>query len=281
MELTIYDNASDFLAQTQAHLAADEASNNLILGVCLRLKQFPERIEQQPYLATVTQGSHIILIAVMTPPYNLIVYATQPDIEVAADLLCQNLIATQWPFPGVVGPIEAAKSVAIAWTELTGGRYEVAMRQRIYALHAVNPPRPAAGQLRVATESDITWLSEWIDQFHIEAMNEHQPEKARSTAEQKTRDGDLYIWENEISCAMAVKTRPLLKSIAVSLVYTPPELRGQGYASACVAGLSQLLLDEGWQFCTLFTDLANPTSNSIYQRIGYKPVGDFRMYKFV
>jgi predicted GNAT family acetyltransferase len=69
--------------------------------------------------------------------------------------------------------------------------------------------------------------------------------------------------------------------MAISLVYTPPDLRQRGYATACVASLSQMLLDEGWQFCTLFTDLANPTSNSIYRKIGYKPVGDFHDYLFI
>jgi predicted GNAT family acetyltransferase len=63
-------------------------------------------------------------------------------------------------------------------------------------------------------------------------------------------------------------------------VYTPPEWRGKGYASACVAALSQLCLDSGYQFCMLYTDLANPTSNSIYQKIGYQPIGESREYRF-
>jgi hypothetical protein len=68
--------------------------------------------------------------------------------------------------------------------------------------------------------------------------------------------------------------------VSVGPVYTPPERRGRGYATACVAALSQTILDEGWAFCTLFTDLANPTSNSIYQKIGYHPVCDFAEYRF-
>ena len=62
--------------------------------------------------------------------------------------------------------------------------------------------------------------------------------------------------------------------IVVSLVYTPPAQRNRGYASAAVAALSQQLLDAGWEFCSLFTDLANPTSNSIYQKVGYRPIAD-------
>ena len=88
------------------------------------------------------------------------------------------------------------------------------------------------------------------------------------------------VWDNGQPVAMAAKVRPTRNGMTISLVYTPPEQRRHGYATACVAALSQQLLDEGWQFCTLFTDLANPTSNSIYQKIGYQPVADFNDYLF-
>ncbi len=80
--------------------------------------------------------------------------------------------------------------------------------------------------------------------------------------------------------SLAGKTRPMPHGIVIGPVYTPPELRGHGYASAVTAGLSQHLLDSGYQFVALFTNLANPISNSIYMKIGYKPLGDFNEYKF-
>jgi hypothetical protein len=80
---------------------------------------------------------------------------------------------------------------------------------------------------------------------------------------------------------MAIQVRPTRSGISVSGVYTPPEHRKHGYASACVAALSQQLLDQGYKFCSLFTDLANPTSNKIYNRIGYQPVSDFDKFKLV
>ena len=79
---------------------------------------------------------------------------------------------------------------------------------------------------------------------------------------------------------MAAAARPTLHGITVNLVYTPPEHRGRGYASNCVAALSQRMLDGGYQFCTLFTNLANPTSNDIYQQIGYRQIADFNEYRF-
>jgi uncharacterized protein len=80
---------------------------------------------------------------------------------------------------------------------------------------------------------------------------------------------------------MAASTRPTRNGITVNNVYTPPHQRKKGYASACVAALSQKQLDSGYKYCCLFTDLANPTSNQIYMDIGYQPVCDFGEHKFL
>ncbi|MCA9556723.1 MAG: GNAT family N-acetyltransferase, partial [Myxococcales bacterium] len=86
--------------------------------------------------------------------------------------------------------------------------------------------------------------------------------------------GVLWVWEDGEAVSMAAAVSPTPHGVRVNFVYTPPERRGRGYASACVAALSQAQLDAGRQFCFLYTDLANPTSNAIYQRIGYRPVTD-------
>jgi predicted GNAT family acetyltransferase len=87
-------------------------------------------------------------------------------------------------------------------------------------------------------------------------------------------EGRLFFWDDSGPVSMAGLTRPTPHGISVSFVYTPPELRGRGYASAVVGRLSQRCLEEGRDFCTLYTDLSNPTSNSIYQRIGYRALAD-------
>jgi hypothetical protein len=88
------------------------------------------------------------------------------------------------------------------------------------------------------------------------------------------------IWDDGQAVSMAGFGGRTPNGIRIGPVYTPPELRGRGYASALTAALTQRLLDEGRQFCFLFTDLANPTSNSIYQRIGYRPVSDVDLWRF-
>jgi hypothetical protein len=79
---------------------------------------------------------------------------------------------------------------------------------------------------------------------------------------------------------MAGSSRGPTNGATVSVVYTPARNRRHGYASACVAALSQSLLDDGYRFCTLYTDLSNPTSNKIYQNVGYRPIEDCTMITF-
>jgi len=93
--------------------------------------------------------------------------------------------------------------------------------------------------------------------------------------------GDIFLWDDGRPVSVAARNRPTPHGISVGYVYTPPELRGRGYATSCVAALSQHLLDSGYEFCTLFTDLANPTSNDIYQQIGYRPICDYDEYVFL
>jgi predicted GNAT family acetyltransferase len=155
------------------------------------------------------------------------------------------------------------------------------MRQRVYELRQVTPPsNPPPGFLRPATLADADLLARWHYAFQLEAMGDSDQERSKTFTERRIPEGDLFIWDDDGPVSTAVRTRPTPHGCTVSFVYTPPELRGRGYASACVAALSQKLLDSGKQFCTLFTDLSNPTSNSIYQKVGYRPVGDFTEYCF-
>ena len=94
-------------------------------------------------------------------------------------------------------------------------------------------------------------------------------------------DGGFPLWEDGGAVVSASGWGgPTPNGIRIGPVYTPPELRGRGYATALVAELSQTLLDEGRRFCFLFTDLANPTSNAIYERIGYVRVCEAAMISF-
>jgi len=280
MIATTYRDAGEFLFSTQAILERNEAANNLMLGICLRLKRFPERIKTAPYLVTVADGSELVVAAVMTPPHKLVIYGDRQDCGEALEIVARDLLVNRWVVPGVSGPAPVAKVFAVTWANVSSVKYKEGMHQRIYELRKVIPPESSRGRLRLATEDDVDLVTEWILAFQKEALTGGDRAEAYEIAKSRIGDRDIYIWEDQKPVSMAAKTRPMLNGIGVSLVYTPPELRGRGYATACVASLSQSLLDSGWKFCALFTDLSNPTSNRIYQRIGYTPVCDFNEYIF-
>ena len=273
--------AADFLFQVQTALEREEAANGLIIGIAGRLRESPERIKIPPYLATVSDGDELLAAAVMTPPQRLLLWSSDDRSE-PLRLLVTDLIAGSWSVPGVNALKSTAHAFAETWTALTGQTRRPGMNERIYTLHRVIPPEPpVSGRLRVALERDVRLAEAWMWSFIQDAGVIGTPENAREGAAARIEDRDLFFWEDAgRPVSMAAKTRKTTHGIAVSWVYTPPEFRRRGYASACVAALSQQLLDAGWQFCALFTDLANPTSNSIYQKIGYRPVADFDEWHF-
>ncbi len=109
-------------------------------------------------------------------------------------------------------------------------------------------------------------------EFNVDSPLEH----ARQRIDQRV----IYLWDHDAPVSLAGRPRHTAHGMSIGPVYTPPEFRRHGYAGACVAALSQQMLDAGWEFCVLFTDLANPTSNSVYQKIGYRPVCDFDELEF-
>jgi predicted GNAT family acetyltransferase len=279
MHLTTYTNATDFLAVAQSVLEAEEVVRGLMLSVALRLRQYPERIGDQPYLATVAAGDELLAAALMTPPYPLVVMTFHPNGQDAFPLVVDDLCAYGWRVPGVNGPEIASTAFASLWTKRTGQETRLILHMRAYELRSVIPPDPVPGRLRLAEPADLPLVARWARDFQLEALPNEEASGSLQAAETGIADRRIYLWEDGESVAMAAKARPTPHGITVNLVYTPPAHRRRGYATAAVARLSQILLDEGYDFCTLFTDMANPTSNSIYQKIGYRPVVDYMQYK--
>ena len=283
MILKTIQTAAEFLHETQATLEENEAANNLMYGLALRLQRYPERIKTPPYFAVVRRKSGLQAAALMTPPHNLVVYSTNNDYSIEAfDLVARSLRQGPWPVPGVLGPRDAALAFAKVWMRLSGEGYRLGLHERIYELRKVIPPPPPSGRMRPASFDDLERLVAWFTEFWTEAMPEEQYtfEDALEAARLKISDGDLFIWEDGGPVAMVGRSRPTPNGCCIGPVYTPPQLRRKGYAGALTAAVSQLLLDSGKKFTALFTDLSNPTSNSIYMKIGYRPVGDFDQYWF-
>jgi len=280
MKVNTYIDAEMFLRNTYIELESNEAANSLMLGICGQLIHHPERVKAAQCLKIVEDENSLILAAIMTPPHKLVVYGHQGDLDSGTRILVKELVSEGWAIPGVLGPSEVAKSIAERWAEVTRRGYGLERRQRVYELKEVITSTPERGKLRLATEADIELVAQWRYQFNMEIFGEVNQEETEQAARLRIEGKDIYLWEDGQPVSIAMKTRPTRKGISVSSVYTPPELRRRGYATACVGELSRMLLESGWEFCSLFADLSNATSNHIYQRIGYKPVCDYDEYVF-
>lgn len=272
------ENGSAFLQVAEDALRHDEAANNLIYGIARRLVAEPDRFDQLPYLATVHGNGAIICAALMTPPHRLVVFAPTPD-PAAFDLLIADLQQDGWRVPGVTAQKAAARLFAERWQAITGESYGVDAEMRVFALHAVTWPPLPPGRMRQAGPEDEALVYQWYCDFNREAIPS-DPMPTREGVRRSLAAGAIFLWNHGGAVSLAARGRGLPRGHSVGPVYTPPTQRGRGYAAACVATLSQALLDGGAQYCTLFTDLANPTSNAIYQRIGYRPVCDYTEYSF-
>ena len=282
MEITLFKDVNEYLLRTEAYLSKEEVANNLILGVAMQVKKNPRAYGQEPpFMAVVTEGEEIQAVALMTPPYNLLVYSEDKGNRLAYKTVIDKIQQEGIQVPGVVGEKERATLFCETWKEHTGRDYQIYMSQRIYALHKVAFPQAVPGTFRAAEEFDLDLLEAWTSVFHEESLPGQAPSDIRQYTLNHFREAAYFLWIDEGQpVSMAAGIRPQANSISVGLVYTPPEFRCRGYASAVVASLSQKKLDEGYSYCTLFTDLSNPTSNDIYQKIGYRPVCDSMMYHF-
>jgi predicted GNAT family acetyltransferase len=290
MTITRLDDARVFLERAGTFLTDFEAENNLLFGISNTLIHAPEFYPEY-YLALVHDDSQPTVAALMTPPYNLIL-SYIPDavtlgrrLDEALDLLARD-VYTQYPeIPGVIGPTGVAERFARRWQEFTGRAYEVRIRERIFRLSAVQPLSPPPGALVRPTVADRDLLVRWSLDFGKEALGDDDRTQAERMVDERLAAADpmargLYLWVDGAPVAMAGYTGPTPHGIRVGPVYTPKAFRGKGYASALVAQMSQALLDGGRTYCFLFTNLANPTSNHIYQQIGYEPVSDADVYAF-
>jgi uncharacterized protein len=273
------DDAASFLAEAEPLLLADEARHNLILGIAGTIRDSPALYPERG-LWLVRDGGETVGAALRTLPYNLIL--ARPRTPQAVAELADALVGEE--LPGVVGAEPEAVEFAELWSGRLGIRARTSMRQGVYALEQVEPPPAAPGAARVATSADRELALRWWVAFGEEVLHEGGPgrDRAEETLDHRlsSATAGILLWEYDGEpVSLAGWGGPTPNGIRVGPVYTPPELRGRGYATALTADLSQRLLDGelfegGRRFCFLYTDLANPTSNAIYERIGYRRVAE-------
>lgn len=284
MKLTRFDDANEFYSHVSAFLTAREAEHNLLLGI-IRGVQIGEYSEHPPYLACVEDNNQVIAVIIRTPPHNVLLSLMDDPHRIIA-LIVEDVHHEYVTLVGVSGAKLDVRIFAEAWEAATGQPFRLSSKQRIYKLTEVIFPQNVAGQMHWARESDFDMLVTWYIGFITDAgLTITTPDRAKSIV-RRFLDSDpqerrLAIWEVDgVPVSMSGYMGSTPNGMRIGAVYTPPEYRKKGYASACVAHLSQHILDMGKQFCFLFTDLDNPTSNRIYQDIGYKPISDVDEYRF-
>ncbi|MYV47550.1 GNAT family N-acetyltransferase [Streptomyces sp. SID2888] len=272
----------EFLERTGAFLRSEPALHTVLLTVTDRLRKEGVAAygEEPPYFGRLADGDGTARAALLrTPPYALQLTALTAD---AADALAVRLAEDGRPLPSASGPADAAAAFAAAWGRRTGADVRLTQRQRLYRLGTLTPPASAPpGTARGAAPEDRDLITRWFTSF-CEDIGDPAPRHPEHWVESRLGQGGITLWETPegTPVSMAAAAPEVAGQIRVTTVYTPAPLRGRGYAGAATAAASRAALDSGAAEVLLFTDLANPTSNGLYQRLGYRAVTDFAMYEF-
>lgn len=265
-----FEDPRAFRRRAEPWLLRREAEHNLLLGLLRTLETSPDLFEPPIYLASCERDDEMEGCAFRTPPFKLGLTRLP---EAALPPLASDVAAVYEKLPAVLGPSLEARAFAELWARRTGCEPREGMRQRIFRLERViDPAQPAPGRLRLAGPGDLELVTGWMEAFQEEAGVARMD--AGRLARERIGRGAMFLWEAEAPVSMAGHAGETPNGARVGPVYTPPPLRGRGYATALVAALSRRTLEAGKRFCFLYTDLANPTSNRIYERIGYEPVAD-------
>ena len=285
---TIFASTREFLQRAEPFLLQREVEHNLMLGLCAQLIGGNTMYEERPFHCVIeTAAGEVVAAALRTPPYHLIL--SHVEKEAALPVLAGACLAAEQDLTGVLGKPEFAQKFTKTWRARGGQEFRLKMRQMLHRLDEVIPARPPIlGEMRVATIVDVAMLEHWFVAFQGEAFGREASEwfsqKARRGLKSRLAQTPArhFLWWDGVRPVCWVSYTPTTVRVArVAPVYTPPSERGRGYASALVAAVSQLLLDRGFQYCSLYTDLANPTSNAIYRRIGYEPLCEINQYERV
>ena len=287
MKLVKYREASAFHDRIHKHLEQNESANNLMLGITQQLVKRSFAPEYTPFFATVEDTGGIVLAALQTPPKRLVIYGIEKKpmrpagMLRAIEILIESILAEKHEVPGVIGEVSPATVFKNMWMKKKGCGSSVFMNQRIYVLREVLYKPDVKGNFRLASPKDLGFTGNWLVGFAEFTHESIDLNEGLKRARNRMARKDLYVWENRTVVSMATIARRTKSGGVISGVYTPPEHRAKGYATACVSALSQSMLDSGYAFCSLFADLANPVSNHIYQKIGYRPVCDYVVYDFI
>ena len=286
MEAKFYENVEEFYNVAYPFLLKHEAENNLPLAILISLKKSKNYYEEEkPLLFSLINNKELELIALRTPPHDLLISYTDNLEHINA--LVDELFKRKEKLPGVLSFKEAADTFANLWCEKNSLKCNLFRKERVFKLERVSKVYLGDRHFSVASKAHQTLVLKWVEKMMREALIDvtdeviDQSKKTFAKEFEENRSSFYLLFDDSEPISMVRKAGKTPNGNFVNYVYTPLSLRRKGYATDCVAKLSKKLLEEGNKYCFLFTDLSNPTSNSIYQKIGYRPVIDENHYKFL
>ena len=269
----MYSDPKEFLDRAGQFLVADPFSSSVIATVTTRMAsgEFANSPDNA-WLTVEEDGSRVAGLVMHTPPHNMFLSRMPHD---AAFALAHDVAQSGRKPTGVNGAIDATTAFARAWEETTGQRSVVVRETRMYRLDELRMPSAVGQADRAQSSQDLSLVATWLAAFHDEAQSHAPVEDWMAMAQRRMNAGEFHLWHVDgTPVALAGVSRAVAGVARVGPVYTPPMARGNGYGSAVTAAATSAALSEGAQHVVLYTDLANPTSNSIYQNIGYQPDHD-------
>jgi uncharacterized protein len=278
MKLRTYDDPGAFLRDAEPFFGAEESRFNLIWGLARQLVRQGRATAAAPYLGVVYEGDEVVLVALRTPPRN-VVLSRGPDA--AVDLVAADL-AAGWPdLCGVGGEPKPTKRFVDTWLELTGKTAEMSEDLILYEARSITPPVGVPGEWRLARATETDLLERWFARFTQDVFHGRTAAPPRSAAVVGIERGEANFWVVEDRpVSLVVRNRDTPHGCGIGPVYTPPEQRGCGYSQAASAAVCERLFAKGYRFVFLFAEEANPISNRVYLNIGFVPVGRMLMFSF-
>lgn len=270
------NSALEFLKINEGKLLEQETKNNLLLGLPNSI--IKNQIDgSEAIFFTLYDSEEPIAQALRTDPGKALILSTMSSDS--AQFISQKLKADGFECIGACGPYDIARKFVDGFST----QAELIMHQGVYELNKLNPLKKSSGKLILAKNEHLDIVSEFSYGFVLDCFpGSEKREEAFEAAKRNIQNKNLFLWlnSNDEITSMAAKNRESKNSATISWVYTPLKHRGHGYGTQTVAALTKMILNSGKSTCNLFTDLLNPTSNSIYQKIGYKKIGESAHYNF-
>lgn len=274
MKFKVYDNAHDFERKIKPILAEKEDVFSLFWGVLQAIKAGNY---ENPFMATVEEDGRVLALFQMTPPHPLnLIFVDEIRLEEIMDVFINKMVELEINFNSIISLKPWAYKVAKKWEIKTSRTYQLLMDQGLYRLNKVNETlEHSPGTWRYAEESDSSLIEKWFNLFESDTGLPISPiEHVKKRVAMFLKEREVFLWEDKGKIvSMMKKSRPTKNGVTVSFVFTPKEERKKGYARTLVTAVSRELLKD-FDFCVLYTDMMNPTSNKIYREIGYERIAD-------